>query len=95
MKVCARTTVARDEGQRDGAVFRLARERAREIGDDEGVEAFRRAGERDGAALAEARRQGDGGVHVRGLRSAPRAGAARSSREQRRVELARASALRR
>ncbi len=58
--------IAREEGQRDGAPLGVAGERAHEIGDDEGVEAFRRAGERNGGRLAEPRGGGDGGVHAVG-----------------------------
>ena len=46
--------VARDENQRGGALLTGARETAREFGDDEGVEPFGRAAQRNGAALSEA-----------------------------------------
>ena len=70
MKFCARDRIAGEERQRDGAVLRVAGERAGEIGDDEGVEALRRAGERDRGRLAEPRRGGDGGVHEAASRGA-------------------------
>ena len=85
--------IAGEEGQRDGAVLRLARERAREIGDDEGVEPLGRAGERDrrsAGGAASRRRRG----RSRGF-APPARGAAAQFGEQRRVEARRASAPRR
>ncbi len=60
--------VAGDEDERRRARLAGRRERARELGDDEGVVAFGRAAERDGAAFGEA---ADGGRTGRSARCVP------------------------
>ena len=60
--------VARDEGERHGALLAVFGQRARQFGDDEGVVALRRARQRDGAALLKAANGGSDEAH--GLSSA-------------------------
>ena len=54
MKALSAQAVAGDEDERHRALLAVFRERARQLGDDEGVVALGRARERDGAALLEA-----------------------------------------
>ncbi len=72
--------VARHNHESDGACLAGRREGAGEIGNDERIVTFRRAGERNGAALAEA--PGDGIDKVHAFPSA-RASASRGALQRR------------
>jgi len=61
--------VAATKVERDRALFASFRQRARELGDNEGVEPFGRARQRNRAALGKAQREGVAGVHVACVRS--------------------------
>ena len=83
--------VSRDEGERHGALLAVFRQRARQLGDDEGVVALGRARQRDGAALLEAARDGSDEIHATSRRRALSGsrGASAQAGEKRRVEFAR------
>ena len=78
--------VAGDEDQRRGAGLAGAREAPRQRGDDESVETFGRAAERDGAAGGEALDGRSERFHVVSASLSDAAGARRRRAKQRRVE---------